>query len=1113
MKLTSEEIERLQSNQQNIRNICILAHVDHGKTSLSDSLLASNGIISQRMAGKVRYLDSRPDEQLRGITMESSAISLYFKTIKKLSNSNSSSNSSSSDESSEIKEIPEVKSEIKEFLINLIDSPGHIDFSSEVSTASRLCDGAVVLVDVVEGVCSQTITVLRQAWVDKLKPILVLNKIDRLITELQMTSLEAYLHMNKVIEQVNSVTGSFFAGERMQDDLIWRENLESGKVEEFIEKSDEDLYFSPEKNNVIFASAIDGWGFNIQQFSVIFERKLGMNRDVLQKVLWGDFYLDPKTKKVINSKSLKGRNLKPLFVSLVLDSIWTLYDSVLINRDQEKLEKIVKSLNVKILPRDLRSKDTKTLIRSIIQQWLPVSNAILLTVIDKLPSPIESQKDRIPSILESSPGHDLIDQNLKNDMLTCNTNGLVSAYVSKMISVPEDELPQNQRVAMTKDEMFERGRLARIAAAKAAETAKKVEEKAAAAAAAASSSNSEATEKNGNSLELENDDFINNLSSMTNSNDPFEYEYEDEYDDGEDENLIEIKKEVLIGFSRIYSGTIEVGQEVTVLGPKYDPSKPHLHIKKVTITNLYLIMGRELVALKKVPAGNIVGIGGLEKSVLKSGSIISPNINGVNLAGVNLTTPPIVRVALEPVNPTQIDRLVKGLELLNQADPCVQTFVQSTGELILATAGELHLERCLKDLKERFAGIEISSSKPDIPYRETIISNNNNEMNPQKTPDVGPRGWVNIKLGKYSIKLSVRPLPEETTKFLNSNHLTISKLVNSQKKLNKKVTESEDEESQEDVEEEIEVELKDEDELDEDDNFGTAAKELSLSEFKSKLDESLKTGNDLKLKENIEWSDKINRIVSFAPKRTGANILFDSESNDLSRFFNDIDNSTNDNTKDKKSLFEFADSLLNGYQLATLRGPLAAEPTEGVAVFIESIGELPEEEVTNVPNISGRMITSFRDAIHQGFLDWSPRIMLAMYSCDIQASAEVLGKVYAVVQKRRGRIISEEMKEGTPFFTIEARIPVVEAFGFSEDIRKKTSGAASPQLVFVGYEMIDLDPFWVPTTEEELEELGEFAERENVARKYMNQIRRKKGMFVDEKVIKNAEKQRTLKKD
>lgn len=76
MKVTPEELKRLQKDPSSIRNICILAHVDHGKTSLSDSLLASNGIISQRLAGKVRYLDSRPDEQLRGITMESSAISL-----------------------------------------------------------------------------------------------------------------------------------------------------------------------------------------------------------------------------------------------------------------------------------------------------------------------------------------------------------------------------------------------------------------------------------------------------------------------------------------------------------------------------------------------------------------------------------------------------------------------------------------------------------------------------------------------------------------------------------------------------------------------------------------------------------------------------------------------------------------------------------------------------------------------------------------------------------------------------------------------------------------------------------------------------------------------------
>lgn len=163
MKLTPETIKKLQRDTENIRNICILAHVDHGKTSLSDSLLATNGIVSQRMAGKVRFLDSREDEQLRGITMEASAISLYFNIMRARRGTDDS--------------------ETQEHLINLIDSPGHIDFSSEVSTASRLCDGAVVLVDSVEGVCSQTVNVLRQCWVDNLRPLLVINKLDRLISE------------------------------------------------------------------------------------------------------------------------------------------------------------------------------------------------------------------------------------------------------------------------------------------------------------------------------------------------------------------------------------------------------------------------------------------------------------------------------------------------------------------------------------------------------------------------------------------------------------------------------------------------------------------------------------------------------------------------------------------------------------------------------------------------------------------------------------------------------------------------------------------------------------------------------------------------------------------
>jgi ribosome assembly protein 1 len=128
-------------------------------------------------------------------------------------------------------------------------------------------------------------------------------------------------------------------------------------------------------------------------------------------------------------------------------------------------------------------------------------------------------------------------------------------------------------------------------------------------------------------------------------------------------------------------------------------------------------------------------------------------------------------------------------------------------------------------------------------------------------------------------------------------------------------------------------------------------------------------------------------------------------------------------------------------------------------------------------------------------------------------TAEVLGRVYGVITRRRGRILSETMKEGTPFYTILSLLPVAESFGFSDEIRKRTSGAASPQLIFAGFEALEQDPFWVPATEEELEDLGELADRENVAKRYMDAVRARKGLFVTgKKLVKDAEKQKTLKK-
>ncbi|CAD6244497.1 unnamed protein product [Miscanthus lutarioriparius] len=596
-----------------VRNTCILAHVDHGKTSLADHLVASggSGLLHPKLAGSARFMDHLPEEQRRAITMKSSSVALRHAHPTGVHR------------------------------VNLIDSPGHADFCSEVSAAARLSDSALIVVDAAKGVRVQTHAALRQAFVERLRlrPCLVLNKLDHLITDLLLSPEDAYARLRGIVAE-----------------------------------------------------------------------KTGASRSKLLMGFWGPYCIDKKKKAVLplsKEATGSGEDQQPMFVEYVLRPLWKVYQRGRRPNSAKWMDdNVVSFFKLVVSPRELNSEDPKVSLHAVMRAWLPLADSVMEMLVECTPDPIAAQAFRVARLM---PGRRTAAANhtcsivaeaelVRNCVVACSASASapIVVCVSKMFAVPYTMLPCKGL--------------------------------------------------NGEELLIHSES--------------------------------EPEGECFLAFARVFSGVLCAGQKVFVLSPLYDSVKGHdalgKNVQEVELHGLYEMLEQDLRPVPSVAAGHVVAIQGLGQHVLNSATLSSTK-NCWPFSSMTFQVSPMLKVAVEPSNPADLGALVKGLKLLNKADPLVVYTVSQRGEHVLAAAGQVHLDRCIKDLQERFAKVQLGVSKPLVSFKETIQGEGVGLMGSMKAQ----QGFVERTTpnGRFNVRVQVIRLPNALTKVLAESEELLGQIL------------------------------------------------------------------------------------------------------------------------------------------------------------------------------------------------------------------------------------------------------------------------------------------------------------------------------------------------
>ena len=371
---TTYEIEYLADMMDNpdlIRNIALIGHLHHGKTSFTDMLVESTHPDMGAIEGRdLRYTDLLFTEQERGLSIKSTPVSLLLQN-----------------------------SMDKSYLVNVFDTPGHVNFSDEVTAGMRMCDGVVLFVDAHEGLMLNSQELIRHAVQEQLPITLCINKIDRLVLELKLPPTDAYYKLRQIVDETNTLIQTYGGGEAS--------------------------VLSPLLGNVLFASSRYRFCFTLFSFAKIYSDSHGSVFDPKEFAsrLWGDIYFNP-SKRTFSKKQLSASSLRS-FVEFILEPLYKILAQVVGDVDST-LPRVLEELGIRLSKQEMRL-NIRPLLRRVCMEVFGDSNAFVDMIVNHVPSPVANAEAKVRNIY-TGPA----DSDIARDMSECDQEGLLMVHTSKM---------------------------------------------------------------------------------------------------------------------------------------------------------------------------------------------------------------------------------------------------------------------------------------------------------------------------------------------------------------------------------------------------------------------------------------------------------------------------------------------------------------------------------------------------------------------------------------------------------------------------------------------------------------------------------------------------------